>query len=142
MSRLTLVLLGAGLGLLLVAWARRRAAGRERRVYAWALVVAAAIYAGFALAGGDPPWIGVEAAGLALFAAAAWLGWTRSAWWLSAGWAAHVAWDLGLHGGGEPAFVPAWYPWLCVGFDPVVAAAVAWPMREAVDGGASARYAP
>lgn len=43
---------------------------------------------------------------------------------------APVAWDRALHGGGEPAFVPAWYPLLCAGFDLVFAAAIAWRMRS------------
>lgn len=123
------VVVGAGLGLLFVAWQRRRSPEHERRGYAVALVVASAIYVAFALPALDARWLLVEAGGVALFAAFAWLGHARSAWWLSAGWLAHVGWDLLLHGGGKPGFVPAWYPLLCTGFDPVLAAAIGWRMR-------------
>jgi hypothetical protein len=121
---------GVALGLLFVAWQRRRPPGPQRRGYAVALVVASAIYLAFALPTLDARWLLVEAGGVALFAALAWLGWARSGWWLSAGWLAHVGWDLLLHGGGEPGFVPAWYPLLCTGFDPVLAAAIGWGRRE------------
>lgn len=127
---MTAVVIGAGLGLLLARWLRQRPAAGERRGYAFALVVAAAVYLGLALPSLDAAWLLVEAGGVVLFSLLAWLGRTRSAWWLSLGWVAHVAWDLALHGGGEPAFVPAWYPLLCTGFDPVVAAAIAWRMRR------------
>ncbi len=136
------IVIGAGLGLLLVAWARRRSVSRERRVYAVGLVVAAGLYVAFAVRSSDPAWIGLEVAGLAAFAFMAWLGYTRSRWWLTVGWLVHVIWDIGLHGGGEPAFVPAWYPLLCAGFDPVVAGAAAWRRSPVVDGAGSARYAP
>lgn len=127
---MTAVVIGAALGLVLVRWLGRRSATGERRGYALALVIAAAIYLGFAFGSLDAAWLLVEAAGLVLFSLAAWLGVIRSAWWLSVGWLTHVAWDLALHGGGAPMFVPAWYPLLCAGFDPVVAAAIVWRMRH------------
>jgi hypothetical protein len=46
------LLLGATLSLALVGMARRYPPGRERRVYAVGLVVAALIYVGFGMAGG------------------------------------------------------------------------------------------
>ena len=60
---------------------------------------------------------------LALFGAAAVVG--RRTWvpCLAIGWAAHVAWDLARHRSGAGAvYTPAWYPWLCVGFDLTLAA--------------------
>ena len=123
------VALGALLALLLVLLLRRRPPPRERRGYAMALLVAAAVYVGFALAAPHPYWLLVEGAGLGLFGAVAWLGLRRSAWWLSVGWLAHVGWDL-LHGGGHAAFVPGWYPALCAGFDPVIALAIPLSLRR------------
>lgn len=123
---MTALLLGAGLGVGLALWMRRRPPAAERRTYAVGLAAAAAVYVVFALTAGRVGWLLLETGGLALFASLAWLGQTRSRWWLAAGWLVHVAWDLALHPGGSPGFVPAWYPPLCAGFDPVVAAAVVW----------------
>ncbi len=38
-----------------------------------------------------------------------------------------MGWDLVLHRGGHPGFVPEWYTLLCAGFDPVLAVAI--PLR-------------
>jgi len=121
------VVVGAGLGLGLAAFLRRRPPAGERRGYAVGLAVAAAIYLGFALRDPDPGWLLVEAGGVGVFSVAAWLGYARSPWWISGGWIAHVGWDLLLHGGGHPGFVPEWYTLLCAGLDPVLGLAV--PLR-------------
>jgi hypothetical protein len=78
------------------------------------------VYVGFALPSADPRWLLIEAAGVALFGTVAWLG-RAAPWWLALGWAAHVAWDVGLHLDRAQPLVGAWYPLLCVGFDLVVA---------------------
>lgn len=61
--------------------------------------------------------------GVAVFSVPAWLGVRRAAVWLPAGWALHVVWDVALHAV-APLAAPAWYVWLCLGFDLVVAGAV------------------
>lgn len=120
-------LLGGGLGVL----ARRRGPHRERRILAVALVVAALVYVVFAAArGAAAQWLVVEAGGVPLFAAFAWAGLRRSPLWLAAGWALHVAWDVGLHSAVATPFVPSWYPPLCVGFDLIVALWIAIRWRE------------
>jgi hypothetical protein len=121
------VVAGAALGGLYVVAVRRLAPRATRLMYAVGLVIAAIIYVGFALIGGaDPRWTALELAGLVPYTLLAWLGWRCSAWWLAAGWLAHVAWDVGGHlVGGTPAFVPAWYPAVCLGFDIYVAGAIA-----------------
>jgi hypothetical protein len=48
-------------------------------------------------------------------------GSAAAAWWLVAGWVAHVGWDAGLHLDRPQLVIPLWYPLLCVGFDLVVA---------------------
>ena len=58
---------------------------------------------------------------MVLFSLVAWLGVRGALWWLALGWAAHVAWDVGLHLDRSQALVPAWYPLFCVGFDLIVA---------------------
>lgn len=99
--------------------ARRQGPALERAWIAWGIAVAAFIYLLFAVAGAAPlRWLAIEAAGLAGYGAVAWLGLRRAAWLVGAGWAAHVAWDLGH---GASAFVPFWYPLLCIGFDVVLA---------------------
>ena len=116
------IVLGAVLGGLFIVVARGRKPRGEIQLLAVGLAVAALIYIVFALVGGaDPRWLTLEVAGLGVFGVFAWLGLRGSLWWLAAGWGAHVGWDLGLHLDRAQAFVPAWYPLLCVGFDLVVA---------------------
>ena len=121
---------GAILGCVLVLIARRRPVASERRIYAAALVIAAMVYFLLALAGGATSrWLAVEGGGFLLFSLAAWAGLRRPAA-LTLGWAAHVAWDLALHIQEAPAaYTPDWYPWLCVSFDLVIAAAAMWPRK-------------
>lgn len=124
----TSILIGAVLGATLVALARRRARG-ARRLYAVALVVAALVYVAFAVTGGaSVRWIVLEGVGVLLYGSVALIGMRRWRAALGIGWAAHVAWDLLLHLQGTPAhYTPTWYPWVCVGFDFVVAAAAVAP---------------
>ena len=112
------------------------------------LVVAALIYVGLATLGGaTAPWIGGELIGVALYSALAGLSLRYSLWWLAVGWAAHPAWDVGLHWiGGGAVFTPAWYTVACVSFDLLVAGYIAvrvWvqpntALRRVREGGASA----
>ncbi len=124
------ILIGAALAVPLVLWARSRRG--EDRIYAQGLLLAALVYVGFALAAGaGRAALLVELVGVALFGAAAWLGWRRAALWLAAGWAAHVGWDLLLHPLTSAGYAPAWYVRACIGFDLVVAAWIAFrPDRE------------
>jgi hypothetical protein len=122
------ILVGVGLGALFLAFAR--AGGRrrrERRIIGVGLVIAALFYVGFALRGGAPGgWLAAELAGTAIFGVAAVVGVRWSAWVLALGWGTHVLWDLLLHrSGAGSAFTPDAYPWMCVGFDLLVAGYVA-----------------
>ena len=68
------------------------------RFYAVGLGVTALIYFVFALfgaAGGRS--LVLEAAGVLLYGAAAWLGFRVSTALLALGWAMHVVWDVALH---------------------------------------------
>ena len=114
---------GLALGALLVVYVRRGRRAREAPVFAVGLIGAALVYIGFALAGGAPVRsLLLESLGVVPFALLAWLGLHRSQLWLALGWAAHVAWDLGLNWGpGAPSFVPSWYPVVCTSFDLLVA---------------------
>ena len=120
------LLLGIALSLALVGLARRYPPVRERHVYAVGLVIAALLYVFFAMAGGaNPKWLAFEALGVFLYLVVAWAGLRGRPWILALGWAAHVAWDVLFHlSGGGAEYTPRWYPWTCVSFDLVVAAAV------------------
>lgn len=126
MNQTIALLVGAALSLALVGLARRYPPGRERHVYAVGLVVTALIYVVFGVAGGaGARWLALEILGVLLYGAAAWAGLRGRPWLLAVGWAAHVAWDVLLHlSGAGSEYTPGWYPWLCVSFDLVVAAAV------------------
>jgi outer membrane protein assembly factor BamB len=116
------LLLGLILGGAFLAFARAQR-GAERRVLALGLLVAAAIYVGFALIGAGPVWLLVEALGVAAYGVLAWLGLRRSPFWLAVGWALHPAWDVCLHlVGAGAAFAPEWYAIACISFDLLVAA--------------------
>ena len=119
------VALGAGAGALAVWLTAREAARRRERfpsyeVWAWAafLVVAALIYVGFAaFNGASMAWTLTEVGGLAGYGLVAWIGAARFPPLVGVGWLLHVLWDVVLHPGGHPGFVPSWYPPLCLGFD-------------------------
>jgi len=85
------------------------------------LVVAALVYVALAAVRADASTIWLELSGTAAFAAVAVAGVRWSAWFLAAGWVAHVGWDLLLHPVSYPGYAPGWYPALCVGFDMLVA---------------------
>jgi uncharacterized protein DUF6010 len=72
----------------------------------------------------------VEGIGVAVFGSVAVLGIKGSVWWLAAGWAAHPAWDIGLHYLGPASLAPAWYVIACVSFDWAVAAYIASASRR------------
>jgi hypothetical protein len=119
------LLVGIALAFGFLRWTRAQPDG-GRRLYAIGLVVTALIYVGFAVIGrAGARALGVEAIGVVLYGAAAWLGLRTTAALLAFGWAMHVVWDVGLHLQGAGAgYTPDWYPWGCVGFDLVVAGAV------------------
>jgi len=118
------ILVGIALAIVFVLLARIRGGRGEHALLAVGLVVAALVYVVFAWVGQvEARWHLTEAVGLLVFGVLAWWGLRREPIWLAVGWALHVGWDLGLHGGLGAAqpFVPASYPALCVGFDIFVA---------------------
>jgi arylsulfatase A-like enzyme len=125
MSEIIFGTAGVTLALGLVAVARRRSPSDERRVYAVALLVAAAIYVLGAMI--QNVSIGIEIAGLALFGFAAWIGNERSMGLLGMGWLAHAGWDAWHLVGNLQSPVPDWYAVLCLGFDLVLAAYLVRP---------------
>ncbi len=97
----------------------------EVRIWAAALVIAALIYVGFAaFNGASSDWVQIELGGVVGYGAIAWLGATRWPPLVGVGWLLHMLWDIVLHPGGHPGFVPSWYPPLCLGFDVLVGVAL------------------
>ena len=97
-----------------------------RRLYAIGLAVTALIYVVFpVIGGGDARSLALEAGGMLLYGAAAWIGFRKSTALLALGWAMHPVWDVALHLQGAGAgYTPDWYPWGCTSFDLIVGGAV------------------
>ena len=135
------IALGAGAGALAVWLTAKEAVRRRRRfpryeVWAWAgfLVVAALIYVGFAaFNGASAKWTWTELGGVAGYGLIAWMGAARFPQLVGVGWLLHVLWDVVLHPGGHPGFVPSWYPPLCLGFDVFVGVALVVRFRVTDD---------
>lgn len=121
------IVIGVALGAAFLAIARAGGPRRERRILGIGLVIAALFYVAFALRGAAPGrWLAAELAGTAIFGVVAGVGMRFSGWFLALGWGTHVLWDVLLHrSGGGSTFTPDAYPWLCVGFDLLVAGYVA-----------------
>lgn len=120
---------GVALATLVIALAYRLSRSPVRSL-AVLLLIAALIYVGFAIsAGAGAAGVLRELVGVALYGALAWAGVRLSAWWLAAGWALHVAWDIGLHLLGPAAgTAPQWYAHLCLSFDLAVAGWLAFQL--------------
>ncbi len=124
------ILLGVILCSMFIALVRGVSRKQELKIYALALSIAALIYVGFALAGATLAWAAVEVCGLVVFTVIAWLGLRVTAWMLVLGWASHVAWDMLLHKLMDVAFVPDWYPFVCLSFDLFLAGYLAARIRR------------
>jgi hypothetical protein len=97
----------------------------KRAVFTSGLFLASAIYLVFALTTQDIFWITVESVGLLLFLLFVWMAYHYSMWFVVFGWALHIVWDVGVHPYDTAPYVPYWYAWVCVGFDAVIASAIA-----------------
>jgi hypothetical protein len=123
--RVIALVVGVALGSGFLLWTRAQP-DAGRRLYGIGLAVTALIYLAFAVIGrAGARSLGLEAVGVLLYGAAAWLGFRKSAGLLALGWALHPVWDVALHLQGAGAgYTPGWYPWGCVSFDLMVAGAV------------------
>ena len=97
--------------------------GRERKVLAIGLTLAAAIYIVLAVVGRVGwEWLFVEIAGASAYTAVALLGVRRTPGWLVFGWATHPVWDVGVHLlNGRADFATSSYGLACASFDLLVA---------------------
>lgn len=94
------------------------------------LVIAALIYVGFALFGQNWEWLPIELLGVLIYGVFFWLSKYISPYFIAAGWALHVLWDIFLHPGGHPGYVPTWYPPICLGFDLFMAIYLVYLIRQ------------
>ena len=124
-AKYLLVGLIQGVIFVLIAFAIKR---KTRLILFIGLVTASLIYVIFALRGdASSAWRFIEIVGVAIFSAIGYLGLRGSFWWLSLGWALHPIWDVALHYFGEGrSFAPTSYTILCLSFDLVTAAYIAY----------------
>ena len=118
------LLAGALFGGLTIGFARRLSWRNQVRLFAVYLFLAGAIYLAFGAFHG-PRWIALEGAGFVLFSLLAWAGLRRPVL-LALGWFLHVGWDGGLHLALEQPVIGPWLPLLCLPFDLLVAAYLAY----------------
>jgi len=99
---------------------------RDRAFYPTVLIVIASYYALFAVMGGSARALALESAVIAVFLAAAVVGFKRSLWLVVGGLVAHGVFDF-VHGDliANPG-VPAWWPPFCLAYDVVAGAYLAW----------------
>lgn len=118
------LVVGAGLAAGFIAIGRSLPT-QQNRLFAVGLVVAAFVYVGFAIAAGQPQWLVLSLAGVALyslFPLLSYLDGQRSLLWLAIGWLLHPIWDTGVHLLNPTVdFAPRWYALACLSFDGVVA---------------------
>ncbi|REJ79240.1 MAG: hypothetical protein DWQ47_00410 [Acidobacteria bacterium] len=125
------IAVGAGLGIIAIFPFARKGGEFLQKYFALTLIAAALIYAAFAVVGtvagtASLRWLLTEVSGVLIFSIPALLGYKGRPWLLSLAWLLHLFWDTGLHGGPSTSFVPGFYPGLCVGFDLVFAAFIAY----------------
>jgi hypothetical protein len=116
------LLLGVGVAAACLAGVRAAFPAAERVTWALGLLAAALVYVVLALLDDRSSELAVEATGALIFGGLAALGVLRSAGFLAAGWAVHAVWDVAIPLAIDTAFVPEWYPPVCIGFDVAVGA--------------------
>lgn len=117
--------IGLVLALAVGTMARFVGLDRDRAFYPTVMMVVASLYVLFAVIGGSTHALLVELLVMAVFIAAALVGFKRSLWIVVAALAGHGVFDI-FHGGLiENAGVPSWWPNFCMTYDVVAAAGLA-----------------
>lgn len=103
---------------------------KDRAFYPTLMVVIASYYGLFAVMGGSVTALAVESAVMAVFLAAAILGFKRNLWLVVGALLAHGIFDF-VHGHviSNPG-VPAWWPMFCLTYDIAAAGYLAWLLRQ------------
>lgn len=107
---------------------------RDRAFYPTVMIVIALLYALFSAISGSLQVLMAESVGIALFVAAAVVGFKRSLWIVAAALAAHGVYDF-LHAYlFENPGVPAFWPSFCSAYDVVAAAFLGWLLLRSKSG--------
>ncbi|MEE9386119.1 MAG: hypothetical protein V3V08_22125 [Nannocystaceae bacterium] len=117
--------LGGLLALLSTRWLAHHPPARELKGWAAALVLVSGACVAFAVATGAGDWIGLELAGMFLFAGIAYAGVRFAPALLSLGWSARAFWDLAHFMSDDAIFIPGRYALAWIGYDLVVGAYLA-----------------
>jgi hypothetical protein len=103
---------------------------RDRAFYPTVMIVIALYYVLFAVMTGSIQTIFLESLVMALFAAAAVVGFRSNPWIVAAALAAHGVLDA-FHGSViDNSGVPVWWPAWCLAYDVGAAAGLAWLLRR------------
>lgn len=114
-------LIGAGLGVFILAFAALVGLGRDRAFYPTVLIVIASYYLLFAAMGGSLRAAALEVLAMSVFVAVAVIGFRVSLWWVAIGLFAHGLFDF-THGMFiDNAGVPVWWPGFCLTIDAALA---------------------
>ncbi|MEP7316527.1 MAG: hypothetical protein ABI667_07505 [Sphingomicrobium sp.] len=118
-------LIGLGVALAVVAFARIVGFDRERVFYPTVLIVVAHYYLLFAAVGGKAGELGLQFLLFGLFSTIAVIGFRISRWFVVAGLALHGLFDFAYQFAGADGGVPDSWPSFCLTFDLAAAAALA-----------------
>lgn len=116
--------IGIALAVAVTLFARLSGFDRDRAFYPTVTIVVAHYYVLFAVMGGQA--LVPELFGMALFAAAAVIGFKTSLWLVAAALSGHGLFDfVHAHLIANPG-VPVWWPSFCAGFDVMAGVCMAW----------------
>ncbi len=122
---------GLAIAIGVAVFARTVGLDRDRAFYPTVMIVIASYYVLFAVISGSVETVIIEALVMAVFAAAAVVGFKSSAWIVAAALAAHGLFD-GVHGYMiVNAGMPAWWPAWCGAYDVAAAAGLAYLLQRA-----------
>ena len=125
---------GIVLSLGVALFARLAGLDRDRAFYPTVLIVIASYYVLFAAISESIHTVLLESMAMAVFAAAAIVGFKSSGWIVVGGLAGHGVFDA-LHGRIlENSGVPLWWPAFCLAYDVGAAVGLGWLMRRGPGG--------
>lgn len=133
------LLVGIALALAVALFVGRWAGfDRDRCFYPVVLIVVASLYDLFAVLGGSAHALILESLAMAVFVAAALIGFRTNLWLVAAALTGHGIFDF-FHAGliANPG-VPPWWPMFCGSYDVVAGAIMAWLLLRPEGGSARA----
>ena len=110
-------LIGAGLAVVVCAFATLAGFDRDRVFYPTLLIVVATYYILFAVMGSTTRVLALESLPAGVFLALAVAGFKKNLWLIVAALAGHGVFDFFHHGLIHNSGVPPWWPGFCLSFD-------------------------